>query len=219
MLLGEYDNNPLLLIFIVLLLSLLILNYILGWSRPDKKRRKIYMADGNDTTKQGGTSPHSRGKGSTIKNRTNKCESEDGCGLAEDDCEYTLDEDITMAGLFLNGSPRIDGPSGLSHYHNKGPVSESQNLIDRYLAKINFNMTSEDLDQPWFHKCATREVAEDLLKGGDQGSFLVRPSSRRGSYAMSWVKDVLTGEVGHSLIYGLFPGFSLKQIPDLKERY
>ncbi len=108
-----------------------------------------------------------------------------------------------------------------SNYNNKAPTTESQALVDRYISKVDFNMKSEDLDKPWFHKAATRAVATELLKGRDQGTFLVRPSSQRGSYAMSWVKDIHNGEseISHSLIHGLFPGFALKQSPPLEERY
>lgn len=216
MVLGEYGDNPLLILFIILLFSALILNYIIGWSRPNKKARKSRM-DGNRGNKfmgRGDMSPQGRGLKKRETRRTNK--EVDDNGILEEDCDYLSDEDFGVDGLCIN-SPNGDGPS-MSHYHNKGPTTESQALIDRYLAKVNFNMTSEDLDQPWFHKCATREIAEELLKGGMRGSFLVRPSSRRGSYAMSWMKDVASGEIGHSLIYGLFPGFSLKQTPDMKER-
>eukprot|EP01132_Coremiostelium_polycephalum_P005189 gene5189-6460_t len=80
------------------------------------------------------------------------------------------------------------------------------------LGRVNFNMKSEDLDQLWFHKEATRDVSLALLSNKPQGTFLIRPSSQIGSYAMSWVKNDY-GEIGHNLIYGLCPGYSLKQNP------
>lgn len=108
--------------------------------------------------------------------------------------------------------------NALVSYNNRPPPTDTQMLIDRYMGKVDFNMKSEDLDKPWFHQGITRAMAQDMLKGKEQGSFLVRPSSHRGSYAMSWVKDE-GGEISHSLIHGLFPGFSLKQSPTLEERY
>ena len=124
------------------------------------------------------------------------------------------------------GEDEAEGENGqnqdnnaLVSYNNRPPPSDTQTLIDRYMGKVNFNMRSEDLDKPWFHQGITRAMAQDMLKGKEQGSFLVRPSSQRGSYAMSWVKNQQSGEISHSLIHGLFPGFSLKQSPSLEERY
>lgn len=105
-----------------------------------------------------------------------------------------------------------------SNYNNKAPTAESQ-LLDKYISKVDFNMIAEDLDKPWFHRTVTRAMATELLKGKDQGAYIVRPSSQRGSYAMSWVKSSHSGEISHSLIHGLFPGFALKQNPTLEERY
>jgi hypothetical protein len=51
-----------------------------------------------------------------------------------------------------------------SNYNNKAPNSESQNLIDKYISKVDFNMKAEDLDKPWFHKQVTRAMAAELLK-------------------------------------------------------
>lgn len=116
-----------------------------------------------------------------------------------------------------NATNAQDDATG-SNYNNKSPTNDTQQLIDRYMGKVDFNMKSEDLDKPWFHKQVTRAMAQEMLKGKDEGCFIVRPSSQRGSYAMSWVKND-TGEISHSLIHGLFPGFSLKQTPTLEERY
>jgi hypothetical protein len=109
--------------------------------------------------------------------------------------------------------------NALVSYNNRPPPTDTQMLIDKYLGKVDFNMKSEDLDKPWYHEGITRAMAQEILKGKEHGSFLVRPSSQRGSYAMSWVKNVQSGEISHSLIHGLFPGFSLKQSPSLEERY
>lgn len=112
-----------------------------------------------------------------------------------------------------------DQDNALVSYNNRPPPSDTQMLIDRYMGKVDFNMKSEDLDKPWYHQGITRAMAQEILQGKEQGSFLVRPSSHRGSYAMSWVKNEQSGEISHSLIHGLFPGFSLKQSPSLEERY
>ena len=112
-----------------------------------------------------------------------------------------------------------DTTTALGSYKNKSPPTDSQKLVDHFMSKVDFNMKSEDLDKPWFHHGITRAMAQEMLKGKDQGCFLVRPSSHRGSYAMSWVKDDQSGEISNSLIHGLFPGFSLKQSPSLDERY
>lgn len=122
------------------------------------------------------------------------------------------------------GEDEADGDNALQDnalvsYNNRAPPTDTQMLIDRYMGKVDFNMKSEDLDKPWFHQGITRAMAQDMLKGKELGSYLVRPSSHRGSYAMSWVKDEQSGEISHSLIHGLFPGFSLKQSPTLEERY
>jgi len=79
------------------------------------------------------------------------------------------------------------------------------------LHTVNFNMKAEDLDQPWFFRQATRDIALQILKGKDVGTFLARPSSHRGCYAMSYVIE--NGDIRHDLIYDLYPGFSLHQKP------
>eukprot|EP01133_Synstelium_polycarpum_P007932 gene7932-9322_t len=84
--------------------------------------------------------------------------------------------------------------------------------FNQIFGRVDFNMKSEDLNQVWFHKVASRDVAHKLLENSEAGSFLIRPSSQAGSYAMSWVKN-RNGEIGHNLIYGLCPGYSLKQNP------
>jgi hypothetical protein len=91
--------------------------------------------------------------------------------------------------------------------------------LARHLHTVNFNMKAEDLDQPWFFKQASREIALSLLTNRDSGSFLVRPSSQRGCYALSYVTP--TGEIRHDLIYDLYPGFSLQKNPNptSHERY
>lgn len=74
------------------------------------------------------------------------------------------------------------------------------------LSDIQFSLKLGDLDQPWFHKSATRESAIEMLTGQPVGTFIIRPSSR-GCYAMSWVSE--TNEIKHNLIYNHYPGYSL----------
>jgi len=72
-------------------------------------------------------------------------------------------------------------------------------------------MCPGDLSQPWFHKAAIRDDIESQLKAATQGTFVIRPSSQRACYAMSWSNG--DGTVSHNLIYNQFPGYSLKLRP------
>jgi hypothetical protein len=92
-------------------------------------------------------------------------------------------------------------------YKNENQRNLAQHIISTLpLSHIQFSLKLGDLDQPWFHKFATRESAIELLKNQPIGTFLIRPSSR-GCYAMSWVDE--TNEIRHNLIYNHFPGYSL----------
>jgi hypothetical protein len=74
-------------------------------------------------------------------------------------------------------------------------------------SSIHFNLTLSDIDQPWFHRNASRDDAMERLKDQDIGTFLIRPSSHPGCYAMSWVDE--NTQIRHNLIYNKFPGFTL----------
>ena len=74
-------------------------------------------------------------------------------------------------------------------------------------SSINFNLTLSDIDQPWFHRNASRDDAMERLKDQDMGTFLIRPSSHPGCYAMSWVDE--NNQIRHNLIYNKYPGFTL----------
>jgi len=73
--------------------------------------------------------------------------------------------------------------------------------------RVQFEMRQSDLGQAWFHMRANRAAAERLLTGRAQGSFLVRPSSQRGCYALSYV--TASRKVKHDIIYSRYPGFSM----------
>eukprot|EP01087_Luapelamoeba_hula_P009992 TRINITY_DN2617_c0_g1_i2.p1 TRINITY_DN2617_c0_g1~~TRINITY_DN2617_c0_g1_i2.p1 ORF type:complete len:1337 (+),score=215.61 TRINITY_DN2617_c0_g1_i2:120-4130(+) len=88
--------------------------------------------------------------------------------------------------------------------------SSSDALANTLLNTITFNLQSQDFTQPWFHKHATRNDANTLLRNQQNGAFLIRPSSQRGCYAMTFVAN---GEIKHNLIYGLMPGYSLEEKP------
>jgi hypothetical protein len=82
----------------------------------------------------------------------------------------------------------LDKPP-VRHYLNRN-TSESFN---RSLAsQIDFRLSLDDLKAPWFFRFATRNAAHASLKGAPNGTFLIRPSSHRGLYALSWSK---AGEV------------------------
>ncbi|EGG14858.1 hypothetical protein DFA_10731 [Cavenderia fasciculata] len=105
-------------------------------------------------------------------------------------------------------------PSNDENYYSMAKIylnNKPNYTLAQGLGRVDFNMKSEDLDQAWFHKEATRDVSLALLNSKPIGSFIIRPSSQAGSYAMSWVKS--NGDIGHNLIYGLCPGYSLKQNP------
>eukprot|EP01122_Echinamoeba_exundans_P005619 TRINITY_DN1576_c0_g1_i2.p1 TRINITY_DN1576_c0_g1~~TRINITY_DN1576_c0_g1_i2.p1 ORF type:complete len:558 (-),score=43.03 TRINITY_DN1576_c0_g1_i2:1031-2704(-) len=91
-------------------------------------------------------------------------------------------------------------------------VNDDRNAIPPSLSlapTIFFSTTAQsDLDQPWFHKLTSRDDAVKQLETSVAGSFIVRPSSQRSCYALSWLDE--TGVVRHSLIYNHLPGFSLE---------
>lgn len=53
---------------------------------------------------------------------------------------------------------------------------------------IEFRLSVEDFKQPWFFRLATRGQAHEFLRNAASGCFLIRPSSHRGLYALSWIK-------------------------------
>jgi len=140
-----------------------------------------HHSSGHHHSSSGGSSRSRTSRSSTSSNTSNS----NGGGGGEDNNYYS------MAKMYLNNRVTTTNTHGLG--------------------RVDFNMKSEDLDQLWFHKEATRDVSMTLLNNKPIGTFLIRPSSQAGSYAMSWVKN--NGEVGHNLIYGLCPGYSLKQNP------
>jgi hypothetical protein len=55
---------------------------------------------------------------------------------------------------------------------------------------IFFSTTAQsDLDQPWFHKLTSRDEAIAQLETSVKGAFIVRPSSQRSCYALSWLDE------------------------------
>lgn len=128
-------------------------------------------------------------------------------------------------------------------YLNSTKISQMEKEVEK-LRCLDFGMSETDFSADWFFPHVTRRDAEELLEGQEEGTFLVRPSSQRGSYAMSFVgseertgeegsdspvlrvaEDVETNggedkkEVRHQLIYGLSPGYSLIKTPKEEEKY
>lgn len=67
---------------------------------------------------------------------------------------------------------------------------EVDKLVNAHLTVTLFTTTKQsDLDQDWFHVHTTRQEAETALQDATSGSFLIRPSSQRGAYALSWKDD------------------------------
>lgn len=97
-------------------------------------------------------------------------------------------------------------------YKNDSQRTITGHINNNYvLSSIQFSLKLGDLDQPWFHKFATRQSAIEMLTNQPVGTFIIRPSSR-GCYAMSWVSE--TKEIKHNLIYNHFPGYSLSSPND-----
>lgn len=86
-------------------------------------------------------------------------------------------------------------------------LAKASALDTNKFSSIHFNLTLSDIDQPWFHRNASRDDAMDRLEDQDIGTFLIRPSSHPGCYAMSWVDE--NTQIRHNLIYNKFPGFTL----------
>jgi hypothetical protein len=59
-------------------------------------------------------------------------------------------------------------------------------------------------------------VAHDLLENAPSGTFLIRPSSHRGMYALSWRKGA---QVRDNIIYCCWPGYALRKTPPDSERF
>jgi len=57
------------------------------------------------------------------------------------------------------------------------------------LSRITLSAHEADLDQPWFYPRVDRETAIDMLRNCEPGTFLLRPSSKPGCYAISFVVD------------------------------
>jgi hypothetical protein len=94
---------------------------------------------------------------------------------------------------------------GNSSYTNRQNQSLMTNLAG--FARVQFKITCNDFNQTWYHKKVNRDTAEKILSGQKEGTFLIRPSSQRGCYAISFVSP--QHEVEHNIIYNLFPGYSL----------
>ena len=111
-------------------------------------------------------------------------------------------------------------------YLNNMNASKQQIEIDE-MNFVEFGIDKNELHMDWFHPKLTRTVAETLLLKCKGGTFLIRPSSQRGSYAISWVEEkepkinektemekMEEATVKHQLIYGINPGFSLLREPN-----
>ena len=95
---------------------------------------------------------------------------------------------------------------------------ESAQNIDNLLEQLPTSeqyVPHED-EETWFVECG-RERAEAMLQGKAEGTFLIRPSRHKGSYALSVVSVPLfqcptsTSSV-YSLRVGIGPGFRWSNI-------
>lgn len=83
-------------------------------------------------------------------------------------------------------------------------------------SQVEFRLSCEDLNAPWFCRLGTRALAHELLADAPSGSFLLRPSSHRGMYALSWKKGL---QIRDKIVYCCWPGYALKKNPLDCERY
>lgn len=60
-----------------------------------------------------------------------------------------------------------------------------QNIVESPPSLLDTDLPHED-ETTWFIKC-DRSTAERMLNGRPEGTFLIRPSSQEGSYALSIV--------------------------------
>ena len=94
--------------------------------------------------------------------------------------------------------------NGNLQYFNHSPLSEKQSESS---TPKKDNSTSQS--QAWFFDSITRADAEKILKNCDRDSFLIRPSSTPGSYAISLYFSK-TKSVTHTLISNCPAGFYLE---------
>ena len=87
-------------------------------------------------------------------------------------------------------------------YLNKMTLSHNDSLK----TVINFRLAPEDLSSKFLFRYFTRDIAHDCMRHANTGDFLVRPSSRRGHYAITWVEE---GKIKDKIIYNHFPGYGL----------
>jgi hypothetical protein len=67
---------------------------------------------------------------------------------------------------------------------------DAHRLVNNHLTVTLFTTTKQsDSTQIWFHVHTSREEANQALQEAPQGSFIIRPSSHRGAYAISWKDD------------------------------
>jgi len=64
-------------------------------------------------------------------------------------------------------------------YKNRRERSNSNGKSRLDEITCTMSLRSEDFRQPWFHRTATRSVANKLLIDKQVGTFLIRPSSQR----------------------------------------
>lgn len=68
---------------------------------------------------------------------------------------------------------------------NRRP-STARQVASQHLNVVYFS-AQNDISQPWFHRNISREAAVLALQSATAGTFLIRPSSQRGNYALSWL--------------------------------
>ena len=124
-----------------------------------------------------------------------------------------LDDMMALAGPF--GPPPAPKAVGSPRQYLNRNSSES---FHRSLATaIAAGLCSEDLQAEWFFPQATRPLAHEYLaRGKKEGTFLIRPSSHRGLFAVSWMKK---GLIQDNIVYSCFPGYSLQKKPAESDRF
>ena len=102
-------------------------------------------------------------------------------------------------------------------YRSNTPATVDWNEIEDYNGYADEHLENEPreevlADMPWFNADCTRQDAEALLTMARPSSFVVRPSSKPGSYALSMTDS--SGKLIHAQIQRDGRGFFIAGAPD-----